>query len=201
MAKGTGKAAETGKAASWAACKRVLARWPRPGVLALVHELYKLGEENRRFLHTRLLDELGESNLKEIRSEIEKLVSPSVVYRDRFSHADVKRLIDQYAKAGGDPAGVAGLLVADISATCATFAKVGDFEELVDHAYASMDRLHKTLESLDPAAARPVVQTLSVVASRWSDRFGYGLSDELDGLAAAWRDRLGISGPSAVRGG
>ena len=194
MAKGTGKAA------SWAACKRVLARWPRPGLLALVQELYKLGEENRRFLHTRLLDEFGESNLNEIRAQIEKLVSPSAVYRDRFSHTDVKRLIDQYAKAGGDPAGVAGLLVADIAATCATFAEVGDFEPLVDHAYASMDRLHKTLESLDAAAARPVAETLSVVASRWSDRFGYGLSDELDGLAAEWRDRLGIAGGSEGAG-
>jgi hypothetical protein len=71
--------------------------------------------------------------------------------------------------------------------------EVGDFEEIVDHIYASMNRLHKTLEGLEPEEARPMVQALDLVASRWSGQFGYGLSDELDGMAAEWLDRLGIN--------
>jgi hypothetical protein len=189
-------AKRTQKAASWAACKKVVAAWPRPGVVALVRELYQLSEENRRFLHTRLLDQLADHNLEEARRKIERLVSPSVVYDDSFRHSHVKRVIDQYAKASGDLAGVAGLLVTDIDTSCETFASVGDFEEIVDHAYASMNRLQKTLEGLDPEDARPVVQALGLVASRWSGQFGYGLSDELDGMAAKWLERLGIAGPT-----
>ena len=181
------------KAASWAACKRVIAEWPKPGVVALVQELYKLSEENRRFLHTRLLDQLAESNLEQARRKIKRLVNPSAVFNGRFRHADVNLLIDQYANAGADPAGVAHLLVWDIDASCTTFAEVGDFEPIVDHVYASVRRLHKLLEGIEPAAARPVVEALGLVASRWSDRFGYGLSDELAGLADEWRERLGTA--------
>jgi hypothetical protein len=184
------------KAASWAACKRVVAGWPKPGVVALVQELYKLSDDNRRFLHTRLLEQLGEYNLEEARRKIEKLVSPSVVYNNAFRHSEIKRVVDQYEKASGDPAGVAGLVVADIESSCETFAVVGDVEEIVDHVYASMNRLHKTLEKLDAAEARPVVGELALVASHWSGRFGYGLSDELEGLAAEWLRRIGMEWPS-----
>ena len=171
----------------------MIAGWPRPGVVALIRELYELSEENRRFLHTRLLDQLAESNLEQARREIKKLVNPSAVFNGRFRHADVKRVIDQYAKPGADPVGVAHLLVSDIDASCTTFAEVGDFEPIVDHAYASMRRLHRLLEGIEPAAARPVVEALDLVASRWADRFGYGLSDELAGLADEWRERLGAA--------
>jgi hypothetical protein len=93
------------RAASWAACKKAIAGWPRAGIVALIQELYHLSEENRRFLHTRLLDQLGEFNLEEVRKKITKLVSPSAVFDDSFRHSDVKRVIDQYGKASGDSAG------------------------------------------------------------------------------------------------
>jgi hypothetical protein len=37
------------------------------------------------------------------------------------------------------------------------------------------------------------VKESGLVAARWSGEFGYGLSDELDALAAEWRDRLGMA--------
>lgn len=179
--------------ASWAACKRAMSDWPRPGVVALVQELYKLSDDNRRFLHARLLDHLAGANLEDARRKIKMLVCSSAVYGNRFRHAEVKRVIDAYAKASGDPAAVAELLIGDIDASCATFDEVGDFEPIVDHAYASMRRLHKTFEQVEPMAAKPLVEAISLVAARWSGSFGYGLSDELDGLAAEWRDRLGVA--------
>lgn len=178
------------RAASWAACKQVIAKWPRPGVVALVKELYELSDANRRFLHGRLLENLSDSNREDAYRAMAKLLNADAVLRDRFRHIDVKRVVDQYHKATGDDAGVATLLVADLDATCRVFAEVGDFEPLVDHAYASMERLHKTLERLESDAARPIVEKLSHVAERWDGQFGYGLSDELAGLAAEWQERL-----------
>jgi hypothetical protein len=178
------------RAASWAACKRAIADWPRPGVVALVKELYDLSDDNRRFLHARLLERLTDYNREEARRKIAKLINATTVFKNRFRHGDVKRVIDQYAKATGDDAGVAVLLVADLSATLETFNEVGDDEILVDHAYASMERLHKTLERLGPSEATPIVISLQKVAQRWYGRFGYGLSDELDGLAREWENRI-----------
>jgi hypothetical protein len=179
--------------ASWAACKQAMSKWPRAGVVALVQELYRLNPQNRRFLHARLLQKEGGASPEQAAKEIRKLVSTSAVFNGRFRHADVKRVVDEYAKGSGDAAGVAGLLVGDIEASCSTFSQVGDFEPMVDHVYTSMERLHQTLEKLEPAQARPVAKALAVVASRWSGEFGYGLSDELDGLAAEWQDRLGVN--------
>ena len=178
------------RAASWATCKQVIAKWPRPGVVALVKELYDLSDTNRRFLHGRLLEHLSDVNRHEAREAIRKLITADAVFRDRFRHGDVKRVVDQYFKATGDDAGVADLLVADLDATCRAFDEVGGDEPLVDHAYASIERLHKALEGLAPDVARPVVDALSKVAEHWAGQFGYGLSDELEGLAAEWQDRL-----------
>ena len=47
----------------------------------------------------------------------------------------------------------------------------------------SIVRLHKTLEGLDSDSARPVVEDLAKVASRYAGRFGWGVSDEMSGLA------------------
>ena len=62
----------------------------------------------------------------------------------------MKRVIDPYYKATADDAGVAALLVADLEATCRVFDEVGRDEPLVGHAYALMERLHKTLEVSPP---------------------------------------------------
>jgi hypothetical protein len=182
------------RAASWTACKRAMATWPRAGVIALVHELYKLGGENRRFLHARLLEDLpGDYHIEEARRAIAKMTTPAAVYNGRFKHADLKRVVDQYAKASDDPVGVAMLLIGDLDASLATFAQVGDFEPIVDHVYASINRLHKCLESLEPERVRPLVEELAKVSSRWANQFGWGMSDELEGLAHEWMERTKIA--------
>jgi hypothetical protein len=146
------------RVASWAACKRAIADWPRPGVVALVKELYDLSDDNRRFLHARLLERLTDYNREEARRKIAKLINATTVFKGRFRHSDVKRVIDQYAKATDDDAGVAELLLADLSATLEVFDEFGGGDvALVDHAYASMERLHKTLERLGPSEATPIV--------------------------------------------
>src|SRR5688572_12891092 len=98
--------------ASWSNCKRVLQRWPSAGVVALMQELYRLSDENRRYLHARLLAEQQAQTLEEVKRKIARLLSPSIIDNDQFRHADVKRVIDQYERATNDPAAVAELLLA-----------------------------------------------------------------------------------------
>jgi hypothetical protein len=170
----------------------VIAGWARPGVVALVKELYDLSDDNRRFLHARLLESLpADYHVEDARRAIEKLVNPTAVYNGRFRHADVKRVVEQYAKASGNDAGLAELLIGDLEATLETFRTVGDYEALADHALWSLDRLHRTLEAVDADTARRLVESLAGLAERFRGAFGWGVSDELAGLAAEWRHRLG----------
>ena len=94
-------------AQGWGACKRALKDWPRPGVVALVQELYRLSDENRRYLHARLLTEHAAESLAAAVKAVKQMISADVVFRGRFRHADVKRIIDQFGKASDDPAAVA----------------------------------------------------------------------------------------------
>jgi hypothetical protein len=178
---------------NWSACKRAMSDWPRAGVIALVQELYRLSDENRQFLHARLLADQAAQSRDDVRQKVLRLVTPDAVYRGDFSHAAIKRLIDRFEKATDDAAATADLILSDIDASLLTFAQIGDFEPIVDHVYAMMHRLHRVLERLDRDAAAPLVQRLREMANKWGGEFGYGLSDELVSLAAEWERRGAVT--------
>jgi len=175
----------------WGACKAAMRDWPRPGVIALVKELYDLSDENRRFLHARLLPDKSEQTVEQTKAKLKRMLSAQSVFNNHFQHAQVKRLIDQYAKASDDPAAVADLLITDLEAGFATFSQVGDFEPMVDHLYATLERLDKCLETLprEPALTAFVLR-LNDLAAKWGAEFGYGISDELSGFAADWDEKV-----------
>ena len=174
----------------WNQCKEVLKSWPQRGVVALVQELYRLSDENRRFLHGRLLPQRAAMNLDATAKVLRRMLSVSAVFNNEFRHIKAKRVVDQFEKSAGDPAAVAELLLIDLATTLETFSQVGDCEPLVDHAYATMRRLEKRLVALDASQAQPLVETLSQISDRWSGQFGYGLSDELEGMAAEFVSRF-----------
>jgi hypothetical protein len=175
---------------SWAACKAAIKNWPAPGLRELIHELYQLSDDNRRFPHGRLLPQAAAQTLGEATAALKRLTSVSSVWNDEFRHADAKRVVDQFAKATDDKAAVAQLLLADLEMSFKTFSEVGDFEPMVDHLYASLNRLDKLLSAVPAATLPPLVQRLVDIAARWGADFGYGISDELSGVAADWRQRV-----------
>jgi hypothetical protein len=184
------KARKPPAAQNWAACKRNLQTWPRAGVIALVQELYRLSDDNRRFLHARLLPDRTVESREAAAKLIGRMVAPQAIFNGRFRHADVKRIVDQFQRATDDPAAVAELLLADLSESLSSFAQVGDFEPIVDHIYATMVRLEKCLAKLDATVSPALVQRLDELARRWGSEFGYGVSDQLVAMAHEWRTRL-----------
>jgi hypothetical protein len=125
----------------------------------------------------------------DLKAVLKRKISPSAVYRGDFRHIELKRMIDQFARAVYDPAMVADVLVTDLKLSIETFAKIGDYEPMVDHIYATMRRLETLLQSLDPAERPPIVAALLDLAERWKGWFGYGISDELLGMALDWAER------------
>lgn len=174
----------------WNPCKQLLKSWPQRGVLALVQELYQLSDDNRRFLHQRLLPQRAAMNLEATAKVLRRMLSVSSILDDEFRHIEAKRVVDQFEKAVDDPEQVAQLLLIDLAKTLDTFSQVGDDEPLVDHAYASMKRLQGRLNLLSASQARPLVEKLTDLANRWAGEFGYGLSDELEELAQHFADRF-----------
>lgn len=152
--------------------------------MALLHELYNLSEENRRFLHARLLPRSSAETLADTKRQMKRLLSRSAVWDDSFQHAEVKRLIDQYAKATKDPVAIADLLVTDLEMAFATFSKVGDFEPIVDHLYSTLHRLDKLIPTVPTNSLETLVDRIDEMARRWGNSFGYGISDELVAFAS-----------------
>ena len=158
-------------------------------MIAIVKELYDLSDENRRFLHARLLPEQALQTLDDAKRKLKRMLSVQAVFGDDFKHADIKRFIDQYAKATDEPTLLADLLITDLEAGLATFNEIGDDEAMVDHLYATLARLDKCLNSLSPEALAPHVERLNQLAEKWGAAFGYGISDELTDFAADWKQR------------
>jgi hypothetical protein len=159
-----------------------------------VQEIYRLSDENRRFLHARLLPDRAARSLDAAEKIIRRFIAPSPIFNGQFRHAEIKRVIDQFEKATDDPAAVAELLLTDLSASLESFSQVGDFEPLVDHIYATLNRLEKALTAIvsnTPQAIHPPVERLSVLGRKWGAAFGWGVSDELSGMADAWEQRIG----------
>jgi hypothetical protein len=181
----------------WGACKAAMRDWPIAGVIALVQELYELSDDNRRFLNARLVAAASAQTVFEIKKRLKGMLSKSAVWNGRFRHIDIKRVIDQFEKATDDPVSVAELLLTDLEEGFTTFSKVGDFEELVDHLYATLNRLDKCLEKLSGASLGPLIKWLDRIAQAWGAEFGYGISDELTGMAADWQERISKIPPAA----
>lgn len=173
---------------NWPACKAVINDWPVSQLSDLLHELYNLNEENRRFLGARLVP--AKASLDEARSELKNILSASSVYDGNFKYADAKRIIDQYAKASRDPIAVTDLLCSDLEMSLASLRQVGDFSNLVDHFYASMARLGKLIAKLPNPSQRALAKHIGDLAKKWNGKFGYGISDELNDFAAELLDRL-----------
>jgi hypothetical protein len=93
------------------------------------------------------------------------------------------------AKASGNPAAVADVLIADLEIALPILRAVGDYEPLVDNIYSTMRRLDKLLSDLPIEIVAGLVPRISQLALKWNNKFGYGVSDELGEFAREWQAR------------
>jgi hypothetical protein len=183
----------------WSKCKAAVESWSPTQLIALVKELYRLNDENRRFLDARLARSNAdtEESFLTAAKVLRTMLSPDHMYDGQFSPREAKRVVDQFDRAVGDRVATANLLLIDLNASLVTFGKIGDWDRrIVDHAYSVMRRLDKQLRQIEPDQLAPLVERLSEIAQRFSNKFGYGLSDEMDAFADEWRERVKGTGPS-----
>ena len=110
---------------TWSDVKAKLLEFDRPGLLALIQDLYSAHKDNQTFLHTRfgLSMGMGYDVLEPYKKIISRWLYPNVFGTQRESHPQAKRAIADYKKAIGDPAGLAELM----SFYCEEAAAYGTF--------------------------------------------------------------------------
>ena len=94
---------------TWTDVKAELAKFDRPGLLALIQDLYAAGKDNQSFLHARF--GLGEDILKPYKETLDRWLWPDVLRSQDTSVVKAKQAISSYKKAIGDSVRLAELMV------------------------------------------------------------------------------------------
>ena len=94
---------------SWIDVKAWLTELDRSGLLGLVQDLYAAHKDNQAFLHARL--HLAEDVLKPCKATIARWLWPVMFKNQATPVAKAKKAMADYKKAGGQPDGLADLMV------------------------------------------------------------------------------------------
>jgi hypothetical protein len=163
---------------SWKNVKAKLAEFDRPGLLALVQDLYASGKENQAFLHARL--GLGLDVLRPYKETLARWLWPDI--DQDVSVAKARGAIAAYRKAAGHPAGLAELMVFYCECAAGFCADVG----YQDGGY--FDALVRMFKSaLELAAGLPAPEHRRLMVRLRNVRnlsrgFGYGVGEDIDAL-------------------
>lgn len=167
---------------SWSDVRAKLADVDRTGLIGLVQDLYAASKDNQAFLHARFA--LGDDVLKPYKVNIDRWLWPDVLKNQDTSVAKAKRAIADYRKAGGQPEGLAELMVFYCERAVGFSSDVG----LQDGGY--FDALVRMFgQALTAVEALPEECRLSLLGRldavrRLGDDLGYGVGEDMDGLLA-----------------
>jgi hypothetical protein len=167
---------------TWSDIKALLDSFDRPGLLALIHDLYTASRENQAFFHARFA--LGTDVLEPYKDAIARWLWPDVLRNQDTSVAKAKKAISDYKKAVGQPEGLAELTVF----YCEQAAGFSHDLGLQDEGY--FDALVRMFDqAMKLAASMPVDRRKLLIARldqvrQISHDLGYGVGDDMDYLLA-----------------
>jgi len=171
----------------WSDVKAKLASVDRAGLLVLVQDLYGAHQDNRTFLHTRF--GFGEDVLDTYKQTIDRWLWPDVLRNQDTSVANAKRAIANYRKAVGEPAGLAELMVFYCEQAAGFCADIGNEDENYFAALVGIfEQALAVANTLPPSVRDALVPRLDRV-HRISQKFGYGVGDDMDFILAKYTKR------------
>jgi len=170
---------------TWKDVKAVLIDFDRPGLLALIQDMYSAHSDTKAFLHTRF--DLGGDILKPYKKIIERWLWPGM--GQDVSIVKAKEAISRYSKAVGSPSGLAELLVFYCECATGFCNDVGYQENSYFNTLVRMfeQALH-TAAQLSPAERSPLIARLDKVRAV-GHNLGYGIDFYLDSLFAEYADQ------------
>lgn len=165
------------KALGWSDVKSSLKDFDRGDLLALVHDLYAAGKDNRDFLHARFAP--GEDVLTPYRAVITRWINPPDP-RKPMSVAKAKKAIADYRKAVGEPKGLADLSVFYCEEVFVFLGSCGmDDERFYDALVRMFEQALTYTMALPENTRAPLVLRLDAVR-RQGQNVGWGVGDDFD---------------------
>jgi hypothetical protein len=156
----------------------------RPGLLALIQDLYNSHKDNQRFLHARF--GLGDDVLKPYKETLDRWLWPDVLRNQDTSVVKAKQAISSYKKAVGGPSGLAELMVFYCECAAGFCNDVGYQDDSYFNALVRMFGLALNIIAQLAASDRnPLIARLDKVRTI-SHNFGYGVGDDMDSLLAKY---------------
>jgi hypothetical protein len=172
---------------TWTDVKAKLASFDRIELLGLVQDLYATHKDNQIFLHARF--GLGEDALEPYKQTLDRWLWPDVLRKQDTSVAKAKQAIANYKKAVGEPAGVAELMVLYCERAAGFCDDIGNEDESYFAALVRMFEQALTVANTLPTSSRvALIARLDRVRSI-SQKFGYGVGDDMDFLFAKYTKR------------
>jgi hypothetical protein len=165
---------------TWADVKAELQTFDRPGLLALIQDLYTAHKDNQSFLHARL--GLGGDVLKPYKETLDRWLWPDVLRNQDTSVAKAKQAISGYKKAVGDASGLAELMVFYCECAAGFCNDVGYQDDTYFNALVRMfEQALNIADQLSTSDRNPLLTRLDKVRTI-SHAFGYGVGDDMDSL-------------------
>jgi hypothetical protein len=169
---------------TWTDVKAKLETFDRPGLLALIQDLYTADKDNQRFLHARF--GLGDDVLKPYKETLDRWLWPDVLRNQDTSVVNAKQAISSYKKAVGDPSGLAELMVFYCECAAGFCNDVGYQDDSYFNALVRMfEQALKIIAQLAASDCNPLIARLDKVRTI-SYNFGYGVGDAMDSLLAKY---------------
>lgn len=172
---------------TWTDVKAKLASFDRTGLLGLVQDLYAAHKDNQTFLHARF--GLGEDTLEPYKQTIDRWLWPDVLRKQHTSVAKAKQAIANYKKAVSEPAGVAELMVFYCERAAGFCNDIGNEDETYFAALVRMFEQALTAANTLPASNRDALVARLERVSSISQKFGYGVGDDMDFSLANYTQR------------
>ncbi len=174
--------ANPSKKAAWASVKAELQQMDPKALVNLIRDIYRSNQENRRFLHARLLS--SQTELANYRTLMVDAIYPEPFSRRPVRVSEAERLIRHYRQATSDVEGAVDLMLAFVEAGTEQAADLGYGDERYFGALArGLDDIVAALAELSPDSGRQAVARIQQIAAR-ADSIGWGYGDYAQEIAA-----------------
>jgi hypothetical protein len=119
------------KSDNWTSLKKQLQQMEKKDLIAIIHDLHKLSEQNRRFLKARLAPDAANNQalLKEYKRLITEKIFGKRSIEEGLQMAQARQLISEYQKATNDPLGTLDLMLHFVETGTEFTNDYGDIDE------------------------------------------------------------------------
>ena len=166
------------KKPTWVDVKRSIRNIKNSNLIELVKDIYELSDENRNFLHARLLS--GSSSLSQYKKIISDSLYPNIFdERHDFNFIKANKVIEAYTKATNDNEGAADLMIYYVECGNRFTLDYGDINEaFYDTLIEMYEKAIKTVSKLPKNKQKPFQKRLEKIMKS-ADGIGWGYYDGL----------------------